>query len=623
MFHQKYGIYIILLLLTIFFIWVIGNHFFGKVKEGQAYCPTFDLNGLPHVETKGNNCIYRRGNTTSTQPKSQSIPKAKAPSKPIAPIKKRVLTPEELANLVWPFDDYKYDTEDGPKERPVVLHNTQPKPAALWGAEKNPAQYDFDAIDSNSGTPQRVEGVGTLPDFFNSGSFTNTKIVSRNGFILDEVRCAPWCPPTIIGSSSGGGDSGVELKFQFYNVSQGFCKYARPDGQTSTNGADTRYPDLNQTWTMPENCTFSLNKTPPPTSAPPETTAPSTTSHETSAPPSPETTAPSTTSPETSAPPSSETSALPSIAPETSAPPSLETSAPAETPEGSPVPISSDSSDATGFGEETPVPESTDSSTGSGSTSESGSTLAPGSTSASGSTLEPGSTAASGSTLEPGSTSASGSTLEPESSPSTTSLGSSKIDKDEEKKKKEEEDLSEVENKPGGPAAIKESKDSDPPLYSNKIEEDIDVLNEDVDAALGAINEDDANTLNSVSTRNLLNAVLEDADDVHDDVEAIDLGLERSLRRYGVNVKNTPAYRTVAADYKELERLNKELDDERIALRRAMESNNPAEVKRQLQKISDTVNSINLLKNKTKKDLALLNLKKYTISKANVIRVII
>jgi len=188
---------------------------------------------------------------------------------------------------------------------------------------------------------------------------------------------------------------------------------------------------------------------------------------------------------------------------------------------------------------------------------------------------------------------------------------------------KEDEDLSEVTDQPGGPAAIKESKESDPPLYSEKIEEDIDVLNEDTEIALNAIDESNAGTLNSISTRNLLNTVLEDADDVHDDVEAIDLGLERSLRRYSVNIKNTPAYREVVVDYKELERLNKELDDERIALRRAMESNNPAAVKLQLQKISDTVNSINLLKNKTKKDLALLNLKKYTISKATVIRVII
>ena len=333
---------------------------------------------------------------------------------------------------------------------------------------------------------------------------------------------------------------------------------------------------------------------------------------------------------------------------------SPEVTVPSETPEASPAPVSLDEGATnSGFGEETPGPQSTlvpgstpestlvpgstpESTLASGSTPES--TLVPGSTpestsvpgstpestsvpgSTPESTLAPGSTPEStsvpGSTLAPGSTLGPDGTTDPKSSPSSTSLGSSNVNE-------EDEDLSEVTDQPGGPAAIKESKDSDPPLYSEKIEEDIDELNEDVEAALDAIDETDASTLNSVSTRNLLNTVLEDADDVHDDIEAIDLGLERSLRRYSVNIKNTPAYRTVAADYKELERLNKGLDEERIALRRAMESNNPAAVKLQLQKIADTVNSINLLKNKTKKDLALLNLKKYTISKATVIRVII
>jgi hypothetical protein len=155
-----------------------------------------------------------------------------------------------------------------------------------------------------------------------------------------------------------------------------------------------------------------------------------------------------------------------------------------------------------------------------------------------------------------------------------------------------------------GKKAIGLASKADPTLFDKKTLEHNLKLKESAENALLALKYPGA--LSKTATQKLLNDVIANSDEVERDLKAINKGILQSLIHFN---KNTPEYKTVYSDYKELNRLYNELDAEKMALKDAIAKKDVAKIMEQLRKISATENAINALENKTKMDMTMLYMK--------------
>ena len=153
-----------------------------------------------------------------------------------------------------------------------------------------------------------------------------------------------------------------------------------------------------------------------------------------------------------------------------------------------------------------------------------------------------------------------------------------------------------------GAAAVNEAEKENPEMFDNNNDETVLKLGENTLKAINQVKTLDS--LNDPVTKSLLETVSKNADEVSNDIETTDAEIAEVLQYFD---EDTPEYKAVESDYKEMELLYKEINKVKLALRAAIVKGDRIEVLKQLQNIAKTEEKINSVRNKMKLDVVKLH----------------